>query len=93
MTELKQYELYIKEYENFVLLVRNAFMSKVTGSSLHSQEVKAIKKALKKSISSEKKLKKIMKKFTELNSEVSRYEEIVPSVNAFIHYLKNKTSK
>jgi len=93
MTELKQYELNIKEYENFVLLVRNALMSKVTGSSLHAQEVKAIKKALGKTIKSEKKLKKIMNKFKELNSDVTRYEEIVPTVNAFIHYLKRKTTK
>ena len=88
MDELKKYDHHINKAPNFVMLVRNSFTSKVSGSALQKADIKAVQKALK-TYKKSKRLK-IMEKYMIIRSEVTRWEDVIPAVNKFMDYLESK---
>ena len=91
MDSLKQYEFHIKEHPNFTLVVRNAFMSQVTKSSLQSVDIKEVQKALK-SFKKSKRVK-LIEKFMLIKAKVERYEDVIPAVNEFLSIIQKKSNK
>jgi hypothetical protein len=91
MDSLKEYEFHIKQHPNFTLVVRNAFMSQVTQSSLHSTDIKEVQKALK-SFKKSKRVK-LIEKFMIIQAKVKRYEDVIPAVNEFISIIQSKKNK
>lgn len=91
MDSLKEYEFHINQHPNFTLVVRNAFMSQVTQSSLRSTDIKELQKALK-SFKKSKRVK-LIEKFMLIQAKVKRYEDVIPAVNEFISIIQSKKNK
>lgn len=87
MDKLKKYERYINTNADLVLSIRNAFTSKVTGSSLQVKDTKSIQKQL--SVYKNKHRIKIMEKFMIIKVDVNRWEDVIPAVNQLMEFIEN----